>query len=251
MQPENEPVKPHQALPEYYDSDSEKPLYLNELFNTSGARYDRILKYGFFGTGGNYRLRALRKAGLTPDMRVLDVACGTGGVLEQAAKIVSLDQVIGLDPSSGMLEVARRKFPAATFWEGSAESIPCEAETFDFLVMGYALRHVKTLDEAFQEYYRVLKPGGKVLILEISRPRSRLGYLFARLYLRHFIPLLALLLCRNREAPKMMRYFWDSINACASREAVLDSLSRSGFQECGNTPELGAFSAFSGVKPGR
>ncbi len=243
------PKTPHEPLSAYYASEKEKPNYLKQLFDTSADQYDRILKYGFFGTGSAYRKRALARAGLQPGMRLLDVACGTGVVMEQAAKTVPLERIVGLDPSVGMLEAARRKFPEATFREGRAEKIPGEDNAFDFVSMGYALRHVETLDAAFREYFRVLKPGGKVLILEISRPHSRTGYLAVKLYMKYFLPALTLVLSRDRRAYGMMRYFWDSIEACASREDILRALERSGFQECRNDSELGIFSAFSGVKP--
>ncbi len=246
----NEPSrKPHEPLSAYYRSDDEKPDYLKQLFDTSAGQYDRILKYGFFGTGSAYRRRALQKAGLTGSMRLLDVACGTGVVMEQAARTVPLEQIVGLDPSPGMLEAARKKFPGATFWEARAESIPAPDAAFDFLVMGYALRHVTTFDDAFKEFFRVLKPGGKVLILEISRPASRTGYLAVKGYMKYFLPALTGILCWNRQAPGMMRYFWDSIEVCASREDILRALERSGFRDCRNNSELGIFSAFSGVKP--
>lgn len=244
--------KPHRPLTDYYASESEKPGYLNRLFDTSSHQYDRILKYGFFGTGAAYRRRALAKAGLRPEMRVLDVACGTGGVLEEAARSVPPNRLVGVDPSEGMREAARAKLPAeATFLEGRAEALPVPDESCDFLVMGYALRHVKTFEEAFREFHRVLKPGGKVLILELSRPESRVGRLLLKLYLKYYIPGLAWLLCRNRGAPRMMRYFWDSIEACAERETILNCLEKAGFRECRNDPELRIFSAFSGVKPSR
>ncbi len=241
--------KPHEHLSDLYKSDSEKTDYLNQLFNVSSHQYDRILKYGFFGTGGAYRRRTIENAGLRPDMRVLDVACGTGGVLWEAARTVPPDQLTGVDPSHGMLEASRAKLPGVTFLEGSAEAIPVPDNSHDLLVMGYALRHVRTFEEAFEEFYRVLKPGGKVLILELSRPKSRVGCLFLKLYLKYYIPFLALLLCRNRDAPKMMRYFWDSIEVCVDRETILRCLEAAGFQQCRNDAELRIFSAFSGVKP--
>ncbi len=249
MQDAHPSVKPHEVLTEYYDKDSEKEKFLREMFDTSAKHYDRILRYGFFGMGGHYRYRSLKQAGLRPGMRVLDIACGTGGVMQQAFRITPLSNIVGLDPSEGMLNVARGKFPDATFWHERAESIPSADKEFDFLVMGYALRHVSTFDEAFREYFRVLKPGGKVLLMEISRPRSHVGYLLAKLYLKQFVPALSFVICRDRAARKMMRYFCDSINACASRAVIVESLKQAGFEAAQCRTELGLFSAFTARKP--
>lgn len=241
--------KPHEPLATYYESDEVKPDYLKQLFNASSQDYDRVLKYAFFGTGAAYRRRMIQSAGLHPRMRVLDVACGTGGVLQEVLKTVPADQLTGVDPSPGMLAAARSKLPGVTLYEGTAEALPLEDQSIDLICMGYALRHMRTFDEAFQEFFRVLKPGGKVLILELSRPRSRPAYALAKFYLKYYVPLVALLLCRNRSAPRMMRYFWDSIDACVDREVILACMADAGFHASRNNCELGIFSAFSGSKP--
>jgi len=241
--------KPHEHLTARYQSSELKADYLNQLFNTSAHQYDRILKYGFFGTGGAYRRRALQKAGLHSEMIMVDMACGTGGVLEQAMTILPSQNIIGIDPSTGMLASARLKFPQVCFLEGRAEAIPMKDQSADFIVMGYALRHVTTLEECFRDFYRVLRPGGKVLILELSRPSHKWGYIFFRWYLKYVLPALGWVITRNRDAPKMMRYFWDSIEVCVERSVILKSLEDCGFLSCKNDSELGVFSAFSGTKP--
>lgn len=241
--------KPHEPLAAYYESDEVKPDYLKQLFDTSSQDYDRVLKYAFFGTGAAYRRRTIQSAGLHPGMRVLDVACGTGGVLQEVLKTVPAEQLTGVDPSEGMLAAARSKLPGVTFYEGTAEALPLEDKSIDLVTMGYALRHMRSFDEAFREFFRVLKPGGQVLILELSRPRSRVGYALTKFYLKYYVPLVALLLCRNRSAPRMMRYFWDSIDACVEREVILERMADAGFHACRNDCELGIFSAFSGTRP--
>ena len=106
-------------------------------------------------------------------MSLLDIACGTGVLAAHAQSIVGVRGfVVGLDPSPGMLREARGR-GVLKLVRGVAESLPLESERFDLLSMGYALRHVSDLRATFGEYRRVLRPGGKVLILEISRPRYR------------------------------------------------------------------------------
>ena len=93
----------------------------------------------------------------------------------EAAKILgTAEHITCLDPSAGMLSVAKQKLHAR-FIQAGAESIPLPDESFDFLTMGYALRHVRSLDRAFDEYHPVLAPGGKLLLLEITKPSNRVG----------------------------------------------------------------------------
>jgi len=116
-----------------------------------------------------------KRNGLRPGMQLLDVACGTGLVAAEAAKILgSAETITCLDPSEGMLAIARKRL-AARFVPGRAEALPFRENSFDFLTMGYALRHVVSFEEAFGEFHRVLRPGGKVLILEVTKPSHRFG----------------------------------------------------------------------------
>src|SRR5215203_247581 len=163
------------SLPQPTLDGESKPEFVNNLFDRGAKHYDGLNEWGFFRTGSWYRRQALIRHGLRAGQRLLDVACGTGLVAVEAMKILGTAQSITcLDPSEGMLNVARRKL-SARFVPGRAEQIPLPDNSFDFLTMGYALRHVSTLEEAFREYYRVLACGGKLLILEITKPAGRVA----------------------------------------------------------------------------
>src|SRR5262245_31559666 len=166
-------MTPHPTLPERYDSPDAKPAFVNRLFDRGARYYDGVVNWGFLHSGSFYRRWVQRRHGLKPGMHVLDVACGTGLVAAEAARILgSADTLTCLDPSSGMLAEARKKL-AARFVQGRAEALPFAERSFDFLTMGYALRHVMDLEQTFHEYHRVLRPGGKVLILEVTKPAGR------------------------------------------------------------------------------
>ena len=103
-------IVPHATLTKYYDTDSERPRYLRELFDQGSVHYDTINEILSFGTGLRYRQDALGRNGLGEGMRLLDVATGTGGVARAAAKITGpRGRVIGLDPSIGMLIESRHR----------------------------------------------------------------------------------------------------------------------------------------------
>jgi demethylmenaquinone methyltransferase/2-methoxy-6-polyprenyl-1,4-benzoquinol methylase len=114
--------------------------------------------------------------------------------------------------------------------------------------MGYALRHVTGLEAAFGEYLRVLKPGGKILLLEITKPSNRLGAFLFKLYFGKIYPFLTRVFTRSREAQAMMVYFWETMDACVRPEAVLVALQAVGFSECKRVAMLGLFSEYTAVK---
>lgn len=241
-------MQPHPTLTARYATPEAKPEFVNGLFDRGAKHYDSVVDWGFLRSGGSYRRWVQRRQGLRPGMKVLDVACGTGLVAVAAADILGgAKDITCLDPSEGMLEVARTKLPA-TFVLGRAEKMPLPDGAFDFLTMGYALRHVTSLDEAFAEYHRVLRPGGKVLILEVTKPRNRLAKFLFRVYFGRIYPALTRLFTRSADAGDMMRYYWETMDTCVPPETVLAALGAAGFTEVRRNTPLGLFSEYSAVK---
>ena len=226
------PVAPHPPLRRYYSEDEKRQAFLNELFNRTAYQYRNINKATAFGSGLRYRQMALRKAGLKEGMHVLDVACGPGLVAQTAHEVVGPSgTVIGLDPSSGMLHEAR-KGPCRNLVRGIGERLPFPDKSFDFLSMGYALRHLSDLKIAFLEYRRVLKPGGIVLLLEICQPRSRLLLALSRFYIKTVLGVAFAAWTGNRDMKTLMAYWWDTIEYCVPPDTILGALREVGFTDC-------------------
>lgn len=240
---------PHPPLTDYYAGAEVRPTWVRGIFDRTAGDYDRIERALALGTGPWYRRRALRQAGLREGMRVLDVGVGTGLVASAAAAIVGdATLVTGLDPSLGMLRNARVP-TGVSLTLGRAEAIPLHDASVDFLSMGFALRHLSDLNVVFAEFSRVLRPGGLVCILEITAPERAIPRALLKGYLRGVVPTLARVLARHRDTPELMRYYWDTIEACVPPQSVLASLSAAGFSDARRDVELGIFSAYCARRP--
>jgi demethylmenaquinone methyltransferase/2-methoxy-6-polyprenyl-1,4-benzoquinol methylase len=222
-------VPPHRTLEGYYEDDDARHGYVIDLFDRSAPHYNTIEAL-FLNGGLLYRRLSLWRAGLRPGMKVLDVAIGTAAVARGAAKLVGPGgRVVGVDPSAGMLAEARRVF-RGPLTRGVAAALPIASGTFDFVTMGIALRHVSDLAATFREYHRVLKPGGRLWILEGHVPRSRLGLALTRFVWARVIPGLTLLFTRSRDAKLLMDYYWDTVEQSAPPETILGAIEAAGFE---------------------
>jgi demethylmenaquinone methyltransferase / 2-methoxy-6-polyprenyl-1,4-benzoquinol methylase len=241
---------PHPPLTEYYAEQSDRAGWLQQLFDRTAVDYDRMERAMAFGRGSLYRRQALERAGLRAGMQVLDIGTGTGLTAREAALLVGPSgKVTGVDPSAGMMERAQVP-PAVELIRGAAESVPAPAQSADFLSMGYALRHVDDLSAAFREFARVLRPGGRLCLLEITPPRGRLPKVLLKSYMRGVVPVMARLMAAHRDVPRLMRYYWDTIEACASPDIIMARLGEAGFKDVNRHVEIGIFSEYRAVKPG-
>ncbi|MBR0679498.1 class I SAM-dependent methyltransferase [Roseomonas eburnea] len=237
-------LPPHPALARYYDRQSRRESFVRTLFDRGARAYDQIDRVFSLGSGPRYRRDALRRSGLAPGHQVLDVAIGTGLVAREALRILGHPAgVIGLDVSAGMLREARRNLPVPLL-QARAESIPLADAAIDLVTVGYALRHFADLNRTFAEFHRVLRPGGSVLILEIDQPESRAGQAALQLYLGRIVPTLSRWLGGGRDAGEMMRYFWDTIDACVPSAAIEKALAGAGFAQVSCEVQLGIFRAY-------
>jgi demethylmenaquinone methyltransferase/2-methoxy-6-polyprenyl-1,4-benzoquinol methylase len=244
-----EPVPPHTPLTSYYETDAERRRYVDDLFNKTAHHYNTIEAL-FLNGGIWYRRFSLRRAGLRPGMKVLDVAVGTAAVARGAAQLVGPQgRVFGVDPNRAMLGQARRVFDGP-LTRGVAEELPFASDRFDFVTMGIALRHVADLVATFSQYLRVLRPGGKLWILEGHTPRSGLGHRLTRFVWAKLIPGMTLLSTRSRDAKVLMDYYWDTVEKCVPPEAIVQALRDAGFEDVRYQVVVpGAFCEYTGKKP--
>src|SRR2546425_12220148 len=240
---------PHPVLKKYYESESERRPFVSALFDNAAEHYDWVCGMGSLGSGGFYRRWVLTRSGLRVGRKFLDVATGTGMIARGATRILhEPGAVVGLDPSGGMLREARKTL-AIPLVQGTVEELPFADGHFDFLSMGYALRHMADLGVAFRECLRVLKPGGRVLILEITLPSSAIGQRVFRVYFEKVLPRIARICTGSAKAELLMKYYWDTMAECVPPDVILGVLKSSGFIDVERRVGGGLLSEYVGLKP--
>jgi len=233
---------------DYYSTPDEKQQFLRGIFDQTAPYYEGIAVWGWFGTGGIYRRNVLRRTGLKAHMRAIDVASGTGPVARALVQLLdSPDQVVCVEPSAGMIAESRKTVPCIHY-QSTAEKLPVEGKSFDFLTMGFALRHVDDLDATFREFRRVLKDGGKALVLDITIPDGQLGRFFFKAYFKHILPALTLVFSRNREAYRLMKYYWETMEHMTGHDEVAEIMREAGFRTVAHRVLLGCFSEYEAVR---
>jgi demethylmenaquinone methyltransferase/2-methoxy-6-polyprenyl-1,4-benzoquinol methylase len=133
--------------------------------------------------------------------------------------------------------------------QGFGEKMPFPDASFDFSSMGYTLRHVEDLHALFSEFRRVLKRGGKVLVLAISRPKSPFAFSFLKVYMGQIVPKLTKPTTGDQDAARLMEYYWATVAECVHPERVVEALKQSGFDGGQRLPMGGVLNDYVGVNP--
>lgn len=234
------PLPPHPPLERYYGSEEQRRRRVARWFDEAAADYDWICAAMSFGSGGRYRREALARAGLRPGMCVLDVGSGTGGVARAARALAGpAGRVAALDPSFGML-----RHGSGWRLRAQGEALPVASERFDLLSIGFALRHVDDLHRTFAECRRVLRPGGRLLLLEITAPPAGWTRSLLAFYLGRLVPWVARFGRGGAASRELMEYYWDTIAHCVPPATILGALEVTGFASVGRHVELGIFSEY-------
>jgi len=188
---------------EFFSPGEHRAGKVNELFATIATRYDRINDLQSLGLHRRWKRRVVKIADLQRGERALDVCCGTGDLAFALA--AGGAEVVGLDFSAPMLAVAAQKSSvrgaiAPRFVQGDAMQVPFPDAHFDIVTVGYGLRNLVSWETGLDEMVRVAKPGARLLVLDFGKPDDALWRAVYFGYLRFFVPLLGLLVCRNARA---------------------------------------------------
>ena len=181
------------------------------MFDRIARRYDLVNTVLSAGIDGGWRRRAARETGLVVGGSALDVACGSGKLTAQLARIAGpRGRVVGLDFSPEMLAIARHDHPGLEFLEGDALNLPFDDATFDATTIAFGLRNLSDPVRGLREMARVIKPGGKAVVLEFVRPpKGPIGSAY-RLYLKTVLPAIGGALSGQ---PAAYRYLSDTVDS--------------------------------------
>jgi demethylmenaquinone methyltransferase/2-methoxy-6-polyprenyl-1,4-benzoquinol methylase len=215
----------------------EKQKKIVSMFNNIAPTYDKANRVLSMGIDKSWRDKACNKTfelyGKKEIEKIVDVACGTGDMIifwKQNAnkKGITLKNIVGIDPSVGMMEVGKKKLPEVQFIEAFATSMPLENESVDIVSISYGIRNVVQREEAFVEFARVLKKGGLVVISEFTKNQKEtpIDYLTA-FYMDKILPVVGGIISKNKEA---YRYLPDSIDEFLTTSNLQKELKNAGLE---------------------
>jgi demethylmenaquinone methyltransferase/2-methoxy-6-polyprenyl-1,4-benzoquinol methylase len=242
---------PETLLP--YDKGGKKPDQVEAMFDTIAPSYDFMNRLMSFRQDIRWRRKALKTLEAFAPKTVLDVATGTGDFAIDAFRILHPDLITGIDLSEEMMKVAEKKVRKAgigahfQFERQDCMALSFSDESFDAVIVAFGVRNFENIAKGIAEMHRVLKPGGRLVILELSRPSRFPAKQLFRCYSTVFFPAAGRLFSNDKKA---YEYLPASIQLVPQGKAMTEVLAETGFEKAGSrTFTLGVCSLYFGTKP--
>lgn len=243
---------PHDSITPFNDPEKSKKEQVADMFNRIAGRYDLMNRFLSARIDITWRKKAIGLLKKDKPAHILDVATGTADMALMAWKQVQPRQITGIDISEGMLELGRKKIEKEGLTEkihlhtGDAETINFADNTFDAVMVAFGVRNFENLEKGLTEIKRVLKPGGRLVLLEFSKPRQKAVKGLYNVYMRLIAPRVARWFRQNTEA---YAYLNESANAFPDRQLFTDILKKVGYSDTEFQPlTLGICCIYSGRK---
>lgn len=242
----SETVKP------YNDNDTDKKQQVADMFDNISGTYDFLNHFLSLGIDIIWRKKAIRTLKASQPQYLLDVATGTGDFALEALRMLNPRKIIGVDISQGMLDVAKEKITKKNLGDrfevvlGDSENLPFAADTFDAVTVAFGVRNFENLEKGLADICRVLKPGGKAVILEFSKPKRFPVKQLYHFYFNHITPRIGKVFSKDHRA---YSYLPESVAQFPDGKRFTDILHRVGFSQTVCRPQtFGICTLYIGTK---
>lgn len=233
----NSTVKP-------YSAEGNKKEQVADMFNNISSTYDMLNRFMTMGIDIIWRRKAIRSLRAIKPEYILDVATGTGDFAIESIKLLKPKKITGIDISEGMLAVAKekikKKYLTAQFdvMLGDSENLPFERGRFDAVTVAFGVRNFENLQKGLDEIHRVIRPGGKAIVLELSNPTAFPVKQLFHFYFHKFTPAMGRLISKDKRA---YSYLPESVAQFPSGQEFAGMLQKAGFKETKVRPQTFGF----------
>ena len=242
----------HDTVVPFRDSTESKKEQVQSMFDKIAFRYDFLNHFLSAGIDVGWRKKAIRQLVSLHPKNILDVATGTGDFALTSYKILKPQKITGIDISGGMLKIGRKKIEKyglqnrIELLNGDSEAIFFADESFDAVTVAFGVRNFENLEKGLSEIYRVLKPGGKLVILECSKPSLPVIKNMYNFYMKFVAPKLGKLISKNNDA---YQYLNNSVQQFPEKKTFIHILNQSGYRHSFyKTLSLGICTIYCGEK---
>jgi demethylmenaquinone methyltransferase / 2-methoxy-6-polyprenyl-1,4-benzoquinol methylase len=224
----------HDTIVPFKDSELNKKKQVADMFNRIAFRYDFLNRFLSGGIDIYWRKKAIRELLAIDPKNILDVATGTGDVAILISKHLNAKKITGIDISEGMLGVGKQKITRlkledlVTLQTGDSEAIQFPDNSFDAITVAFGVRNFENLEKGLKEMLRVLKPGGRLVVLEFSKPKQGGVKWLYNMYMKLIAPGIGKLVSKNAEAYK---YLNESVKAFPEGIDFLSILTKTGYTD--------------------
>lgn len=226
-------IYPHDSIVPFKDSTESKKKQVENMFDKIAFRYDFLNRFLSAGIDVGWRRKAIKQLIPSQPKNILDVATGTGDFALACYEILKPEKITGIDISEGMLDIGRKKIEKAglqnkiELLNGDSEAILYEDNAFDAVTVAFGVRNFENLEKGLSEIKRVLKPGGKLIVLECTKPSAPVIKELYNFYMKRVTPKIGKIIAKNNEAYK---YLNDSVLQFPEKESFIHILDKSAYR---------------------
>jgi demethylmenaquinone methyltransferase/2-methoxy-6-polyprenyl-1,4-benzoquinol methylase len=226
-------IYPHDTIVPFKDSKESKKKQVENMFDKIAFRYDFLNRFLSAGIDVGWRKKAIKQLISSKPQNILDVATGTGDFAITSYEILKPEKITGIDISEGMLQIGRKKIEKAglqkniELLKGDSEAILFDDNTFDAVTVAFGVRNFENLEKGLEEIRRVLKPGGKLVVLEFTKPSAPVIKQLYNFYMNTITPKIGKIIAKNNEA---YQYLNDSVLQFPEKESFIHILNQSNYR---------------------